>query len=310
MDSPGSSPSAPFLGRAYLEVSFSIAVWGASFVATKAALQEVSPATIVWLRFAMGTAVLAFATAWRGELAPVGRRDLAYFAGLGLLGITFHQWLQSTGLVTAQATTSAWIVTSSPVFLVILGRIVLGERLGGIRLAGIGIAALGVLLVVTRGDFGAILAGAGRLGSRGDLLVLLSSLNWAVVTVLSRRGLASHPAARMTLYTMGFGWLLATPWLLAGPGFAEIGRLGPRGWTAVVFLGIFCSGLAYIGWYDALKVIPAARLSVFLYLEPLVTLILALGLGQERWSVVPLLGGAVIVLGVVLVNRRPSLKTG
>jgi drug/metabolite transporter (DMT)-like permease len=293
---------------------FAIAVWGASFVATKAALVEASPATIVWLRFAMGTAVLAFATARRGELAPVGRRDLAYFAGLGLLGITLHQWLQSTGLVTAQATTSAWIVTTSPVFLVLLGRLVLGERLGGTRLAGVGIAALGVLLVVTRGDFGAIFAGSigvmGRFGSRGDLLVLLSSVNWAVVTVLSRRGLASHPAARMTLYTMGFGWLFATPWLLAGPGFAEIGRLGPRGWTAVVFLGIFCSSLAYIGWYDALKAIPAARLSVFLYLEPLVTMILALGLGQERWSVVPLLGGAVIVLGVVLVNRRPRLKAG
>lgn len=293
----------PIPPRALAAVLFAVVVWGASFVATKQALREVSPATLVWLRFGLGTAVLAVAAGLRGQLAAVGRRDLAYFAFLGFLGITFHQWLQVTGLVTARATTSAWIVTAAPIFTALLGVTVLRERLGWLRVAGIGLAAAGVLLVVSQGEWRRL--AAGRFGTLGDFLVLLSAINWAVFTVLSRRSLESHPATRMTLYVMGFGWLGSGFWLFgAGPGLAEIPHLSAPGWEAVAFLGICCSGLAYIGWYGALQVVPASRLSAFLYLEPPVTTALAIALGQERLSVASLLGGAVIILGVTLVNRR------
>lgn len=217
-----------------------VVVWGASFVATKQALREVSPATVVWLRFALGTAVLAVAAAARGQMARVGRRDLATFAFLGFLGIALHQFLQANGLVTSRATTGAWIVTATPVFTALLGRWTLGERLGALRVAGIALAAAGVLLVVSQGDLSRL--AAGRFGSRGDFLVLLSSVTWAVFTVLSRRSLASHPATRMTFYVMAFGWLWTSLWLFAGPGLAEVPRLSGRGLAAVLFLGIFCWG--------------------------------------------------------------------
>ena len=88
---------------------FAVVVWGASFIATKIALAEVQPMTVVWLRFAMGVGVMGAVVALRRQLALPSAADLAYFAGLGFLGIAFHQWLQSNGLVTAQAGTTAWI---------------------------------------------------------------------------------------------------------------------------------------------------------------------------------------------------------
>ena len=69
-------------------------------------------------------------------------------------------------------------------------------------------------------------------------------------------------------------------------------------------LGVFGSGLAYIAYYDALQALPASQLGVFLNIEPLVTTLLAAAMIGEAITIVTLLGGAIILLGVYLVNRR------
>jgi len=286
---------------ALAKVTFAVVVWGASFIATKVALRDVQPITIVWLRFAMGVVILGVAVALRGQFALIPMREVGYFSALGFLGVTFHQWLQSNGLVTAQATTTAWIVATTPIFIALLAWLFLQERLGWKRAIGIGLAALGVLLVVTRGDWRAL--STGNIGTPGDLLILLSAPNWAVFSVLSRRGLKSHPSARMMFYVMGIGWLFISVLFFAEAGLTELSQLTLDGWLGVGFLGIACSGLAYIFWYDALQIVPASQVGVFLYLEPLVAVIVAAMILEESFGLVAMLGGAIILLGVWLVNR-------
>src|SRR5690349_19777098 len=92
----------------YLEASFAAIVWGASFIATKIALKDISPITIVWMRFAMGIVILGLAVVARKQFAWPRQNEWGYFALLGFLGITFHQWLQSNGLKTSEASTTAW----------------------------------------------------------------------------------------------------------------------------------------------------------------------------------------------------------
>jgi drug/metabolite transporter (DMT)-like permease len=295
------SPPASLRRAALIKVTVAVVAWGASFIATKVALREAAPVTVVWTRFLLGVPVLGVAVLLRREWAPVPVRDLGFFALLGVLGITFHQWLQSNGLVTARASTTAWIVATVPVFIAILGWFVLRERLRAAGTVGIALAAAGVLLVVTRGDLGAL--ARGRFGEPGDALVLLSAPNWAVFSVLSRRALRAHPAGRMMFYVMLLGWAFTTVLFLAGPGFQDLGRLSPAGWTSIAFLGIVCSGIAYVFWYDALKALPAPQVGAFLYLEPLVAVVVAAALLGERVGWASLLGGAVILLGVWLVSR-------
>lgn len=293
--------SQPGRLRVYMEALFAVVVWGGTFIATKIALRDISPATLVWLRFGIGVLVLGSAVALRNQFALPARRDLAYFTLLGFLGVTLHQWLQATGLLTAQATTSAWIVSTIPIFTALLGWFILKERLGWLRLAGILVAFTGVLLVVSGGN----LRSVGTVGAAtiGDLLILLSAVNWAIFSVLSRRGLQHHPAARMMFYVMLMGWLLSNVWLFGpGPGLSEIPALTRTGWTSVLLLGVFGSGLAYIAWYDALRELPASQLSVFIYIEPLVTLVLAASILGETITLASVVGGAMIIGGVYAVN--------
>ncbi len=292
---------------AVLKVIFAVIVWGGSFVATKIGLRYASPVTVVCLRFAMGTAILGAAVVLRGQFAIPTAKDAGYFALLGFIGITFHQWLQSTGLTTAQATTTAWIVATTPVFMALLGWLVLKEGLRLLQAAGILVSAAGVLLVVSNGDLGSL--ANGHFGTIGDLLILISAPNWAIFSTLSRRGLRQHPAARMMFYVMGYGWLFTTLLLFAGPGVSEIRHIGWDGWLGIGFLGIFCSGLAYIFWYDALQAMPVAQAGAFVYVEPFVTVVVAALVLGEPLLLSSLLGGVAIILGVWLVNRQASKKT-
>jgi drug/metabolite transporter (DMT)-like permease len=212
---------------------------------------DASPITIVWLRFAIGVVVLGIAVALRRQFAMPNKSEWGYFALLGFLGITFHQWLQSNGLITSEASTTAWIVATTPVFMALLGWLVLKEGLGWVKVFGILLAFMGVLVVVSDGDITSI--SIGKLGAPGDVLILISAVNWAVFSTLSRRGLKSHPAGLMMFYVMSLGWIFTSLLFIPSGGVSEIPHLTLNGWIGILFLGIFCSGLAYIAWYDALQ---------------------------------------------------------
>lgn len=316
-----SSSSGPFLendsryllrdyhmtrARAYLGAVVAVLVWGASFIATKVAVRETDPLTVICVRFGIGTLVLFLAVTLRGGLYLPPGKDLLTFLAIGVLGITVHQGLQVTGLVTAQASTTAWIITATPLTMALIGWTVLRERVARRQLAGILLGAAGVLLVVARGDWASL--AAGTVGSFGDLLVALSTVTWSLFSVYSRRALQRHAAGTMMLYVMLGGWLMAAlPWLARG-GASQLAHLTGSGWVALLFLGVFCSALAYVFWYDALRVLPAARVGSLLYLEPLVTMVVAAALLDEPITSAALAGGVVILVGVRVATLpvRPS----
>lgn len=285
----------------YLEALFAVVVWGGSFIATKIAVGQISPNTVVWLRFAMGIPLILFAVVIRKQFAFPKGKEWWYFALLGFLGISFHQWLQSNGLQTAQATTTAWIISTAPAFIAVLGWLVLKERLTLHQSLGIGLAMLGVLAVVTKGDWEAL--ALGNFGTTGDFLIFISAVNWAVFSILSRRGLKNHPSTRLTFWVMTLGWMFTSLAFVVSGKYTEILQLDFRGWMAMIYLGIFTTGLAYIAWFSALSQLPAAQTGAFLFIEPLVSMVVAANILDEKITLVPVLGGVVILVGIWMVNK-------
>jgi len=286
----------------YLEALFAVVVWGASFIATKIAVGQISPISVVWLRFAMGIPILFAAVVIRKQFAFPKGSEWLYFTLLGFLGISFHQWLHSNGLQTAQATTTAWIVATSPAFIAILGWLALKEKLNLLQSSGILLAMIGVLVVVSKGDFSNL--AVGKFGTIGDFLILISSVNWAVFSILSRRGLKNHPSTRLTFWVMTIGWLIISAVFFAGKNYTEITLLDSRGWWALIFLGIFTTGLAYIAWFDALGQLSAAQTGAFLFIEPPASTVVAAIVLNEAVTWASIFGGAVILFGIWLVNRQ------
>ena len=196
---------------------------------------------------------------------------------VGLDGITIHQLLQANGLITTSATNSGWIVALTPIFAALLAWLLARESFGMLKVIGLCVASVGALLVISRGNLADGLSGLLRVATVGDALMMMNVIGW--------------------------GWLAVLPLFAAQRGWSQIPGLSVEGWISVIFLGLACSGLAYVFWYDALLEADASEVASFLYLEPIVTVVVAAAWIGERVMWATLVGGGIILLGVWLVNR-------
>jgi drug/metabolite transporter (DMT)-like permease len=291
-------------------------LWGASFAATKLALEEVDPARLVFLRTGIGIVVLAFVTIGVRGFPIRPSTSFPRLLILGFLGVTFHQWIQAQGLQTTSTTDTGWIIATIPIFAAILSWRFLGEGLSLAKVLGISLGAVGVLFVVGDGSVFSLLNNLS--GQVGNGLIVLSAVNWAVFTVLSKRWIfptdaytseAGDQGASLTrmiqsmLVLMILGWLIMLPWIFIGEGMGGVIVQSSRTITSVLFLGVACSGLAYICWYYALIQLSATETSALLYFEPLVTQAVAWLYLGESYNLAILIGGVTILVGVWLVNR-------
>lgn len=275
-------------------------LWGLSFVATKAALRELSPVTLIFTRFALGTAVLLLILTLRRESLVPPRSAWPMLALMGFVGIFLHQMLQAHGLTLTTAVRTGWLIGVIPIWSAVLATIFLGESFGPRKVAGLFLGALGTLLVITRGELSLRVLALPT--TRGDLLVLASTITWAIYTILGRNTLKRLGSTRTTAATMFAGWAMLIPFFLGMAGWQEYRGLSSSAVVAVVFLGVGCSGLGYWFWYAALERIDSTQVAAFLYFEPLITVLAAVALLGESVALPVVLGGILVLAGVFIVQ--------
>jgi drug/metabolite transporter (DMT)-like permease len=136
----------------------------------------------------------------------------------------------------------------------------------------------------------------------GFILMLLSTLNWAVYSILLKRLHIPYPALLVTFYMSLIGFVLTLPFIIRNKGWETLPLLTQTEWAHLLFLAIFVSGIGYWYWGKALEVLDASRVTMFIYLEPLVTLIAAIFLLHEKFILISAIGGIIIIIGVAIVN--------
>ena len=289
-----------------LRALVTVAFWGISFVATKIALRELSPIEILTVRFGLGSIFLWLLLLLKKKSLVPARGILPILALLGFQGIFFHNWLQAVGLRLTTAMNSGILIATSPIFIGILSYIFFGERFNFLRITGMIIGFSGVLILITGGELSLLISGPR--GYLGDILILLSAVNWAAYSILGKKvSLRSSPLTNIS-YIMLFGWMSLLPFSLRWRTFSHIEALSCQGWLWVAFLGVFCSGVGYFLWYEAMARREAAKIGAYLYLEPFFTVIAALIILAEPLSLAIFLGGGLILLGVFMAAGKKNLS--
>lgn len=284
----------PRLG-AFIAVVF----WGISFVATKAALREIAPTTLIFTRFAIGSVLLLLIVR-----EPPPRDAWPSLALMGFIGVFVHQMLQSYALTLTSAVHTGWLIAITPIWSAILAAIFLRERFGAWKVLGLIGGTFGALLVITRGDFSPGVLGLPS--TRGDLLILVSTVNWAVYSVVGHPTIRRIGPRRATSGAMLIGTLMLAPMFVIRSGWRELPRLSATGWTAILFLGICCSALGYLFWYGALEKVEVSRVAAFLHVEPIVTFVAALSMLHETVTATTVIGGLLVVGSVLFTQYAPA----
>ena len=288
---------------------WAVIIWGGAFIATKIALRELSPLTLTAVRFGIGGLLLLLAQLHRNRdfFNAFSGKDWFHILLLAVVGVGGHTLLQSYGLLYTTAIDTGWIIAVYPIFITIGGRLFLGEVITGRKVAGITLGFLGVFLVISKGKCSSSLFQSAS--TFGDLLILGSAFTWTAFTVGGRGFLSRYSSLAAMTPIMTVGFLITLPFSDGIGGWTVFFHLSVSAWASVFFLGIFCSGLAFLFWYAALEKDESSMIGVYLFLEPFVTLMAAFLFLDEGVEWITLFGGGLTLLGVYLTTQTFTKKT-
>ena len=278
---------------------FAVISWGISFVATKIAIAELTPITLIILRMILAVVLLFIIAIATKRDFSIDRKKHSWIILLAVIAV-FHLWIQVTGLKYTTASNTGWIIGITPVFMALMGYLFFKEKLGIINIAGIIVAFFGLLLLIGKGDLSKI----DLISNKGDMMVLASAFTWSIYSLINKKITFSYPPLMTIFFLFLTMAAILIPFNISHETVYSVVNLSSRGWIAVLFLGLICSGVSYVFWAQALKEMDSARVGAFVYFEPFVTIFTAWFILNEQITFVIILSGVIITTGVILVNKK------
>ncbi len=283
---------------------FTALAWGTNLLVVKVALGQLNPWVFNTSRLALATLMLGF-LAWLEtrfrDAAPPARFRWWPFVWFALLNGFLYQVFFFLGISQTTAGNTALLLSSMPMWTAIFSFIFIHERLPALTLAGLGVTFCGTLFVLLQNPT-VDLSGSFLIG---NLFILLGATTWAAATVISRPLLQSMSPLRLaflsSLSTMPFHFALCWPFLEdAWPQLMQPGNV-----AAIVYSGTISTGVAYATWHYGVRHLGGSRAGVY---QNVVTLVAVIGgwfFLAEPMLLAQFLGGAAIILGLVLMRLKP-----
>ncbi|MBP7893325.1 MAG: DMT family transporter [Firmicutes bacterium] len=284
---------------------FTTTMWGLSFISTKVLLRRLAPIQVAFLRHAIASVAIWIAAAVARPNIRVSLRDLPTMLIAAVVGIPIYYYFENTGLLYLSAATASIITASTPAMTAVIESIFYRKRLPLAGWAGILVSAGGVALVV---QSGAAQAAAASAAGRSDFLLgasmlLTSSFAWSLYTIFNRPNVASYGSLTTNAYQITFATaVLYVATLRNGVPWREaLSR--PEVLLNLGYLGIFCSAVGYLLYLFALQSLGPTVVSAFINLVPVFGVAGSALILGEQITLVQLVGGAIVVLGIFAVER-------
>jgi drug/metabolite transporter (DMT)-like permease len=283
-------------------------LWSSTYLANRLIITSVPPLLTGGFRFVIGGTLLCAIV-----LAVAGRRAFrmsrAQFWTTALSGLLLPAWGNGLVVIGQQAVSSglaALLIAAVPLWIVIL-RVATGDRPRGATVVGVGVGVVGLAVLVLAGPGSGGVDGAAWWG---PWVVLLASLGWASGTFATTRLPTPANPFALAAVQMLIGGLI-----LLGTGTAlgerlDPGVVTPLSWWAWAYMAVVVSLGAFSAYAYALATLPVSTVATYAYVNPVLAVLLGVVVVGEQFTAVQLVGGAIVLVAVVLViaAERPARK--
>ena len=268
----------------------------------KDAVESLSPSLVLTFRALIASVALAaFVMIKEGRLnllAGIPRKDILRLIMLGFLNIPINQFLYLEGLKYTTPANSALLYAMTPAIVFLLAIRVHWEKLNWKKTSGIVVAFVGVAIIMF--EHGATFDSA---NTKGNILIFVAVIAWSLFTLLGKPLVPKYGALRVTALHMMIGTIIYLPIGLSNFEWKEISTVTSTLWMEIIYLGLLASCVNYGLWYYALGKLETSKVAIFQNLQTVLTTIIALILGKVFLTPELFGGGALALVGVLLVER-------
>jgi drug/metabolite transporter (DMT)-like permease len=283
--------------KGYILLGITILIFSTLEVVTSTIKGIISPLQLTFIRFFIGGLILLpFAIVKKDKLY---KKDWLFFMGLGVLNIFISMGALQLSIHMGKASTAAILISSNPIFVMFFSALILKEKATIDKLACIILGMAGILLIVYKGNTGGDTALSLALG-------FLASLTFGLYTVLGK--LKSEGVSSITMISISsiLGSLLYIPVLLYLK--LPIFYIPQAAILKMAYLGIFCSGIAYITYMESLKLLTASKGSMVFFLKPVIASTLAIIFLGENLNIKTLIGMLLVLTGILINFVKINIK--
>lgn len=288
----------------FLVIGIPIVFWAFAFPLIKIGLEELSPINLTIMRlFVVCLIFFVLLILQPKKLSKLQKKDIPSLFLLGFLGVVVYHLALNYGELYVSAGAASLIIATIPLFVVILAVLFISEKITLNVMLGIATSLGGVVIISTFGNKDITLK---IQYLSGAIAVLVAALVGAGYTVAGKKLLQRYSPLSLTIYAFLIGSLGLIPFISSSL-FEEVMQMSAVGWGAVLFLAFFPTVVSYTLWYVALEIKQASEISVYLYFTPVLSTIIAYFLLGEKITLLFVLGGALVIIGLYIVNlsKRP-----
>jgi drug/metabolite transporter (DMT)-like permease len=296
------NPQNPKLQQLKLFVSIALTIlfWASAFVAIRSALDSYRPHSLALLRFLVASLVLGIYALIKRKLHRPSKKDLPFYLITGFIGITVYHVTLNIGELSVSAGTTSFIISSIPVFTAIFSYLLFREKLSLFGWIGILISFIGIAIIATA-------EGEPQGFNAGALFVLLAAISGCLYLIYQKQLLKKYSVIETVAYSVWIGTLFML--IFSRSLIRDMQKASLQNTLEVIYLGVFPAALAYFLWGYALsKIKTASKISTFLYLSPILTMIIAWIWMGEIPPIMAIFGGMITLGGVIMTNTFEKPK--
>lgn len=277
--------------KVVLAISITIILWASAFVGIRAAIQDYPPIELATFRYIVASIILFPLAYIRGIQLPK-TKDLVTITLTGIFGFTLYNIALNCGEQLVTAASSCFIVNGGNLITALLAAFILKEKVSTVTWLGMGISLLGIGFI-TWGESGSLIV-----LNNGTFILFLAAFSQSIYFILQKSLLLQYSSFDLICYSIWIGTIALLP--ISSDLIFIIKTSSIQSTISVIYLGIFPAVAAYFCWSYVLSKLDASSASAYLFLVPIVTLLMGYLWLNEIPSAIAVAGGMITVSGVLL----------